>query len=43
MGIRTPLLKPDAPMRKFRPTPVAMREMRKCRKLLGLPKREPRH
>lgn len=42
MGIRTPLLKPAAPMRKRRPTPVAQREMRKCRKLLGLPRREPR-
>jgi len=28
--------------RKRRPTPVSKREMRKCRKLLGLPKRDPR-
>lgn len=26
--------------RKRRPTPVALREMRKCRKLLGLPRRD---
>jgi len=28
--------------RKRRPTPVAMREMAKCRRVLGLPKREPK-
>lgn len=28
--------------RKRRPTPVAQREMKKCRKLLGLPRREPK-
>lgn len=29
--------KKKAPRRKRRPTPVALREMRKCRKALGLP------
>lgn len=28
------------PARKFRPTPIARREMAKCRRLLGLPKRD---
>lgn len=30
------------PAKKNRPTPVARREMAKIRKVLGLPKREPR-
>lgn len=33
---------PTFPRKKQRPTPVARREMAKCRKVLGLPKREPR-
>lgn len=28
--------------KKQRPTPVALREMAKCRKVLGLPKKEPK-
>lgn len=28
--------------KKFRPSPAVLREMAKCRKVLGLPKREPR-
>lgn len=36
------VLKSMVPKRKFRPTPIARREMAKCRRVLGLPKREPR-
>lgn len=28
--------------KKFRPSPAVLREMAKCRRVLGLPKREPK-
>ena len=36
------VLKSMPPKRKFRPTQIARREMAKIRKVLGLPKREPK-
>jgi len=42
VGVRVKKLNTKPPLRRNRPTKVAAREMAKIRKVLGLPKREPR-